>query len=289
MEYKVDIGGTTYTMQDIQAVTITQPLFDKISVGNACSAELDISFWPKGTIPTMAEIAPYCRETPTSQWKPLGVFFIDTREIVNTLMNVVAYDSMLKSEITWTPRKGFTFPATMQEIAQDIALSMGVELDSRNVFHDYTMKEYPVGEYSRRDALRDIASAHAGNWIITAQNKLLLIQLLTSLPEETNYLVTEYGSCITFGGTRILLGKPYVELDYYSVSVYADPSGGGIVTGAGSYVKNALVTVNAYAQDGYKFSLWRENGTTISESSTYTFIVTGTRNLTAVFVESASA
>lgn len=205
MEYKVDIGGVTYQMTEIRSAVITQPLFKELSVGNACVAELEIYFWAKGIIPTMAEIKPWCRKTPTSDWIPLGTFFIDTRETTADLTHVVAYDSMMKSETIWTPRPGFSFPCTMQAAAQDCALSMGVTLDTRNVFQSYTISSYPEGDYSRRDLLRDIAAAHAGNWIMTAENKLLLIPLFASLPPETNYLVAESGDAITFGGDRILV------------------------------------------------------------------------------------
>lgn len=205
MQYKVDIGGVTYQMTDIKSATITQPLFKELSVGNACVAELEIQFWPKGIIPRMAEIAPYCRDGLVGDWTPLGVFYIDTRETVGDLMHVIAYDSMMKSETIWTPRSGFSFPCTMEAAAGDCALSMGVSLDPRNVFQSYTITAYPEGDYSRRDLLRDIAAAHGGNWIITAENKLLLIPLFSTLPPETNYLVTEHGNAITFGGTRILV------------------------------------------------------------------------------------
>lgn len=205
MQYKVEIGGVTYQMNEIQSVEITQPLFKEFSAGNACVAELEIQFWPKGIIPRMAEIAPFCREGLVGDWTPLGTFFIDTRETVGDLMHIVAYDSMMKSETIWTPRPGFSFPCTMEAAAADCALSMGVVLDPRNVFHPYTIGEYPAGDYSRRDLLRDIAAAHGGNWIMTAENKLLLIPLFSALPAETHYLVTEYGSAITFGGTRILV------------------------------------------------------------------------------------
>ena len=66
------------------------------------------------------------------------------------------------------------------------------------------MDEYPAGEYMRRDALRDIAAAHGGNWYISDAGKLRLAPLI-SFPPETGYLVTEHGDAILFGGTRILL------------------------------------------------------------------------------------
>jgi len=205
MEYQVDIAGVMYGMHDIQAATIQQPLFDKLSVGNACSAELDISIWPKEEIPRMAKLTPYCRTDASHEWVKLGGFYIDTREQTGDLMSIVSYDAMLKAEVIWTPRSGFTFPCTMEEAVTDAAASMGVALDSRNVFQPYEIASYPMGDYSRRDLLKDVAAAHAGNWIVTGQETLLLVPLFTTLPPETHYLVTEDGSAILFGGTRILV------------------------------------------------------------------------------------
>ena len=62
MEYKVDVGGVVYGMGNIQEVNISQPLFDTLSVGNACTAELNMRFWPTQTVPRMARIVPYARK-----------------------------------------------------------------------------------------------------------------------------------------------------------------------------------------------------------------------------------
>ena len=40
---------------------------------------------------------------------------------------------------------------------------------------------------------------------MTGEGRLYLVPLV-SIPPETNYLVTEYGDAITFGGDRILVG-----------------------------------------------------------------------------------
>ena len=68
---------------------------------------------------------------------------------------------------------------------------------------NYTI-DYPANDYTVRNELCFIAAAHGGNWIITDENKLYLVPLL-SAPAETNYLVEEYGDAITFGGDRILV------------------------------------------------------------------------------------
>ena len=53
-----------------------------------------------------------------------------------------------------------------------------------------------------REVLSAIAAAHAGNWIVTAENKLLLLPLF-SAPDETDYIVNEHGDAILIGGVRI--------------------------------------------------------------------------------------
>lgn len=207
MEYKVEIGGVTYGMEKIQSASIEHPLFDKLSVGNACSAELEISFWPTETVPRMAMIIPYCRESSADEWYQLGVFYTDTRSLRNGIMTLVAYDAMLKSDTVWEPDQDLVFPMTMTEAVTEIISLMGVELDSRTVLKtgdDYVI-DYPANDYTLRDVLRFIAAANAGNWIITDAGKLLLVPLFSSMPAETNYLVTEDGDAITFGGVRILV------------------------------------------------------------------------------------
>lgn len=205
MEYYVDIAGARYEMGDIQSVTIEQPLFDKVGVGNACSAELNISFWEKTPVPRMAKIIPYARKTNTDPWVKQGEFFTDTRSQQADLMTITAYDAMLKAEIVWTPTQSLVFPMTMPNAVNEIISHMGVKLDPRTVLNPAYTIDYPANDYTFRDVLRYIAAAHGGNWIITNEGLLLLVPLFASLPPETHYLVTESGAAITFGGVRILV------------------------------------------------------------------------------------
>ena len=69
----------------------------------------------------------------------------------------------------------------------------------------------------------------------------------------------------------------------YTVTLSVDPQGGGTASGGGSVEAGAQVTVTASASGGYTFSGWRENGSIVSTSASYTFTVTGDRSLTAVF------
>lgn len=205
MEYKVEIGGITYGMGDIESVNIEQPLFDKLSVGNACSAKLTIVFWEITTIPKMSKIVPYARKQSTDDWIMQGEFYIDTRSLSDGKMTIVAYDAMLKGEIVWVPSQHLVFPMSMENAVAEIASLMGVEIDNRTLLNSIYTIDYPANDYTMRDILRYIAAAHAGNWIMTIEGRLLLVPLFASMPPETHYLVTEYGNPITFGGTRILV------------------------------------------------------------------------------------
>lgn len=206
MEYKVLIGDVEYGMDSIVSATIEHPLFDKWSAGNACAAELNITFWPRGTVPRMAQIVPYCRESSEDDWKCLGTFYIDERaKDPFGRQSLIAYDSMLKAETVWEPDQSLEFPLKMADAVTQIASLMGVGIDPRTVVcSDYTV-DYPANNYTLRDVLRFIAAANVGNWIITSENNLLLVPLFESMPEETNFLVDESGSTITFGGVRIIV------------------------------------------------------------------------------------
>lgn len=73
----------------------------------------------------------------------------------------------------------------------------------------------------------------------------------------------------------------------YTVSVSANPPAGGAVTGGGTYLKNASVTVTASPNSGYRFVRWTENGSEVSRSASYTFPASASRVLVAAFESDA--
>lgn len=75
---------------------------------------------------------------------------------------------------------------------------------------------------------------------------------------------------------------PY-QAEEYMVSVSTSPADGGTVSGGGTYTENTSATVKAFANNGYHFVKWTENGSEVSAGASYTFTVTGSRSLTAVF------
>ena len=68
---------------------------------------------------------------------------------------------------------------------------------------------------------------------------------------------------------------------YYTITVNA--SAGGTVDGGGDYTAGSSVTLNATANNGYRFVGWMENDRQVSDDAVYTFTANGNRTLTAKF------
>lgn len=203
VDFKAVISGKTYTYGEIKSARITKSMMDKLTIGQATSAMLDMVFEPDGTIPTAAEIKCYIRLAnydPTiiitdefsniiqtddgyvlaesyssySEWLPFGTFYIDTRSTdASGWMTITAYDRMLAAERDFPSSAG---SMTMSAAVTYIANQLGIAVDSRNSIAPYSI-DSPAGVYTMREVLCGIAAASGGNFIITENNKLRLISL----------------------------------------------------------------------------------------------------------------
>lgn len=205
-EYKFEINDVEYGPEEEVEHTYSNGIFEDFGFGNAYTASLTLSLFTDN-VPRSATIKRYVRlrnGEQVSEWLPKGTFFTNTRSDDDGYWTIEAYDSMRKAEAVWEPDQPLEFPLSMPAAAAEFARIIGVELDQRTVLNaNYTI-DYPANDYTIRNELCFIAAAHGGNWIITDENKLYLVPLL-SAPAETNYLVEEYGGAITFGGVRILV------------------------------------------------------------------------------------
>ena len=73
------------------------------------------------------------------------------------------------------------------------------------------------------------------------------------------------------------------ELQSFEINAYAEPSQGGTVEGDGTYNYGDTCELIANANPHYEFLNWTENDSVISNSETYSFIVTSGRELHANF------
>lgn len=205
-EYQFDINGTVYGPEREVEHSVDAGLYEEFGIGNAATAKLTLKLYAD-SVPRAATIRRYVRLKNGSQateWLPKGVFFTNRRSEEDGQWTVEAFDAMRKAERVWTPDQSLTFPMTAPNAVAEIARIMQVQVDPRTQLDPSYTIDYPANDYTLRDELRFIAAAHAGNWVVTGEGKLLLVPLL-SAPPETFYLVTEYGEPITFGGVRILV------------------------------------------------------------------------------------
>ena len=106
----------------------------------------------------------------------------------------------------------------------------------------------------------------------------------TNWTENGTVVSTNASYSFTVTGNRTLVANFIANPVNYTVSVSANPSNGGTVTGAGTYAQGFVCTVTATANSGYTFSSWTENGAVVSTSASYSFAVTSNRSLVANFI-----
>lgn len=205
-EYKFLINGAEYGKGKEVSHSVESQLFEDFGIGNACGSTLKLSVLADD-IPRSSTIKRYLRLVNGSQatdWLPKGAFYTNRRSHDGDYWEIEAYDAMRKADVVWKPDQALSFPLSMPAAVDEFCRLLGVELDSRTKLNSSYTIDYPANDYTIRNELCFIAAAHGGNWIITDRETLLLVPLL-SIPDETHYLITEYGDAITFGGVRILV------------------------------------------------------------------------------------
>ena len=76
----------------------------------------------------------------------------------------------------------------------------------------------------------------------------------------------------------------------YNISISTSPQGlSPQPAGGGQYTYGENITVKAQPVDGYTFQNWTEGGSQVSTSAAYKFIVTGNRNLIAVYTQNTNS
>lgn len=104
----------------------------------------------------------------------------------------------------------------------------------------------------------------------------------TNWSENGSVVSTNASYSFTVEANRNLVAN--FTANTYTVSVTANPSNGGTVSGGGSFTHGQSCTVSATANMGYTFINWTENGAQVSSQAEYTFSVNGNRNLVAHFI-----
>ena len=124
------------------------------------------------------------------------------------------------------------------------------------------------GGYNHGQSCTAVATANPGyNFVNWTQNGTVVAQSASYTFQVT-------------GNTDLVAN---FQLEDYTVSVSANPSAGGTVSGGGTYNHGQSCTVTATPATGYQFVNWKENGNVVSTNANYTFTVTGNHTLVAHF------
>ena len=105
----------------------------------------------------------------------------------------------------------------------------------------------------------------------------------TNWTENGSVVSTQANYTFTVTGNRTLVANFQAQSQSYTITVSANPANGGTVTGGGNYQQGQSCTVSATPNSGFSFTNWTENGNVVSTNASYTFTVTGNRNLVAHF------
>lgn len=165
----------------------------------------------------------------------------------------------------------------LQFVASVIAEGAGVD-GKFNASLPYTEGDIVLYAYGMRDT-SESASAKYGNMQVANAVDVARLTAYRNISTE-DFQFTQ-----TRGATMFSDQDELTPVPEGSARVFVTALGGGSVSGGGVYVIGENATVVATAQSGYHFVGWKINGFLeyISTDASYTFEVTGQRDLVAVF------
>ena len=225
LETKAIINGAEYT--NISAPVISRSAMqDAMSVGNVISASCVLSVKTTNIIPKSAQVQILSRYTDgetSSDWMSMGTFYISRRikDPLNRVITIECYDALLKANAP----ASLTLPASMADVADAIADAIGLNIDSRTSIltgSAYTINSIPASA-TYRDVLGTIAAANCGNFIVTPDNNLRLVPIVT-LPDPEDELtdlvtVKTFTGTIEVGDERTVSGVLYTDGDAIPVLI----------------------------------------------------------------------
>lgn len=188
------------------------------------------------------------------------------------------------------------FPSTIQKIYVKSGTISSYQADTNGWDYWYNQKKLYIGVSISSDVspVNSGTVSKSSNSVEVQSDTTLPNVILTATP-NTGYNFTRW----TKNSITLSTSNPYTatidgqtdtelfiaesELISYSISASVNPSGGGTVSGTGTYSYGDSCTVSATANTGYNFVNWTEGGSTVSSSASYTFTVSSARTLVANF------
>ena len=209
---KARINGKDY--RAISAPRIVRSLMPSpLSVGNCNSATLHLSVLTDDVIEDKTSVVILGRianDVHASEWMEFGTYWIDQRDSSFAgLVTVDCFDAMLKTNQNYLSDTdtSATWPKSMKTVVEEVAYRIGVGIDPRTRIRtgaDY-MVPFPANR-TMNQVMGYIAACHGGNWIITEENLLYLVPLITA-PDETFHIIDSDYNIIQTNDGHLLIYK----------------------------------------------------------------------------------
>jgi hypothetical protein len=195
------------------------------------------------------------------------------------------YNQGQSCTVSATANTGYTFTNWTENgnvVSSNATYTFNVE-GNRNLVANFTLNNYTVTVSANPS---NGGSATGGGTFTYGQNCTVTATANTGYTfsnwtENGNVVSSNSNYTFNVEGNRNLVAN--FTLNNYTVTVSANPSNGGSVTGGGTFTYGQSCTVTATANTGYTFTNWTENGNVVSNNANYTFTVEGNRNLVANF------
>ena len=244
---KLKIGDAEY--DKITAPRISRPLLSgPLTVGGCMCATLKVSILTEDTINSGTEVEVLGRltngtaATVCSEWLSFGTFWIATVDDKSAggIVTLEAYDDMILANASaFTDVSATT--QTMTVAVNEIAASMGLELDDRTVIETGAAYTVTVDKkLTKRQVLGYIAACHGGNWIITEDRKLRLVPLLTAAGETAAEIPAVIGKLMV--GEAVTVSGVWLTDVMEKVSAAGTADGYVLQIGDNPYVNQTVAT-----------------------------------------------
>ena len=277
------------------------------TVGNCVAGQITVDMInPNVEIKPKTKIVPYIRLTngkEHSEWIKKGTFFIDHHEHSgdeNERMTVYGYDHIILTEGDY-PSSTNTWPRNDIDVVRDIASEIEIELDNRTIqiINKGYKINYPFG-YSMREVLESIAVMYGGNFIMSDDEKLLLVQMGNIPTQESGNFLDIGRKMRNFASAAIIDGYDGVELLVDDDNAYyAGSTTGRTLTvecpwGTQDIANNLLTQFRSFKYKPYKaedaiIDPASEIGDGILVNGFYSCIYSMALTFTSVFIGTVSA
>jgi hypothetical protein len=181
---KIVIDGVEFLTDKIVSMDIENSISssDKFSLGEVISSTLKFTLKDYDlAVAINAEVKPYVQFTsPVSEWVPLGVFYVDNRQITESrLWEFECKDASIFLHQDYIT--GLEYPQTMRAVLTDLCTRLGLEIANIDLISPTYQIQLMPTEITCHQVVSYIASANGCSAIMDRNGKLKFIKIDSSI------------------------------------------------------------------------------------------------------------